>query len=101
MAGFSGAGYSSSPQAPSMSPYSSNIVRPRSLSSGYGINGLSAKRRKTSHGEDEMVPDLGLMGMESLGQETVAFENVPRPEVDLLRNLDEDVDELLRQEGGG
>ena len=45
--------------------------------------------------------DLGLMGMEGFGQEATAVESATVPEPDLLRNLDEDVDELLRQEGGG
>ena len=101
LAGFSGAAYSSSPQPPIATPYGSNITRPRSLSGNYGMNGLSAKRRKTSHGEEETVPDLGLMGMEGLGQETAIAGSAAGPAVDLLRNLDEDVDELLRQEGGG
>ncbi len=63
------------------------------VASGGSLNGSSAKRRKMSHGEDEAVPDLGPMGMDSLGQEAAAR--------DVLVDLDADVNELLRQEGGG
>lgn len=58
-------------------------IRPASAM-GQGMNGLSAKRRKTSH-DDEMVPDLGEMG-------------VGTDDGGVLRDLDEDVNELLRQE---
>ncbi|KIX06003.1 uncharacterized protein Z518_03977 [Rhinocladiella mackenziei CBS 650.93] len=78
-------------------------ARVRSASGGHGVNGLSAKRRKMSHGEDEMVPDLGEMGMEGFGTQesaTLTGEGTGTDD-DVLRNLDADVDELLRQEGGG
>jgi regulator of Ty1 transposition protein 103 len=52
-------------------------VRPGSSS---GTGGTSAKKRKMSH--DDYVPDLGEMGMDMPG----------------MGGLDEDVDELLRQE---
>lgn len=87
-----------------ISGYGSNVSRVRSYSgSGGGLNGLSAKRRKLSHGEDEMVPDLGEMGMEGFGQESANAAAVgdSSRHGDFLSNLDEDVDELLRQEGGG
>ncbi|KIW78432.1 hypothetical protein Z517_08268 [Fonsecaea pedrosoi CBS 271.37] len=89
------------------------MPRVRSASGGSGVNGFGAKRRKISHGGDEQVPDLGEMGMEEFGQPqghdqgTSAFGGTlpglgapqasPRGD-DLLKNLDEDVDELLRQE---
>jgi len=63
--------------------------RVRPASGGQGTNGLSAKRRKMSHDDGDLVPDLGEMGMEHLGNggnDTA------------LHDLDEDVDELLRQE---
>ena len=61
--------------------------------SGESLNGSSAKRRKMSHGaDDEAVPDLGGMGME--GQGDPGGSN-------FLVDLDADVNELLRQEGGG
>jgi regulator of Ty1 transposition protein 103 len=56
----------------------STRVRPGSSS---GPTGMSAKRRKLSHGD--YVPDLGEMGMDLTGE---------------IGNLDADVDELLRQE---
>ncbi|KIV80530.1 hypothetical protein PV11_08023 [Exophiala sideris] len=65
-------------------------------SSGQGLNGSSAKRQKMSHGEDEAVPDLGEMGMEVFGETEVAGTS-HNP----LQDLDDDVSELLRQEGGG
>lgn len=86
--------------SPGISGYGSNVSRVRSFSGSGGLNGLSAKRRKLSHGEDEMVPDLGEMGMEGLGQES-AFAAGDSSHGDFLSNLDADVDELLRQEGGG
>ena len=55
-------------------------TRSRPASSS-GANGLSAKRRKMSH--DDFVPDLGEMGMDLVGE---------------MGSLDDDVDELLRQE---
>lgn len=71
-------------------------------SSGQGLNGLGAKRQKLSHGDDEAVPDLGEMGMEGFGQtESAVVDEHFAGENDALRNLDEDVSELLRQEGGG
>lgn len=98
-----------SPTQPQISPalgisgYGSNVSRVRSFSgSGSGLNGLSAKRRKLSHGEDEMVPDLGEMGMEGFGQTSAfAMADGGADHGDFLKSLDEDVDELLRQEGGG
>lgn len=108
LAGF---GSPSAPPAGDYSPthgisgYGSNVSRVRSFSgSGGGINGLSAKRRKLSHGEDEMVPDLGEMGMEGFGQSSsfAMPDNAGgNHSGDFLQTLDEDVDELLRQEGGG
>ncbi|KAK5055900.1 hypothetical protein LTR84_012450 [Exophiala bonariae] len=110
LAGF---GSPSAPQPSDYSPtqgisgYGSNVSRVRSFSgSGGGINGLSAKRRKLSHGEDEMVPDLGEMGMEGFGQaSSFAVGDYggggSNSHGDFLQSLDEDVDELLRQEGGG
>ncbi|EXJ89509.1 hypothetical protein A1O3_02576 [Capronia epimyces CBS 606.96] len=81
---------------------SSTIPRVRPASGGLGTNGLGVKRRRLSHGEDDVVPDLGEMGMEGFGkQETVTLQGENAPHEDLLQNLDEDVDELLRQEGGG
>ncbi|EXJ72548.1 uncharacterized protein A1O5_03694 [Cladophialophora psammophila CBS 110553] len=88
------------------------MPRVRSASGGQGVNGFGAKRRKISHGEDEQVPDLGEMGMEGFGQAQSQSRDQGRdqgPGVvggheanlrgdDLLKNLDEDVDELLRQE---
>ncbi len=83
-------------------------------SSDVRSNGLlGAKRRKTSHGaEDEQVPDLGGMGMElememtgaglpGLGQLPQQQEQGQRRGVDDLATLDDDVDELIRQESGG
>ena len=110
------AGFNSPPAASDYSPtqqqrpgagisgYGSNVSRVRSYSgSGGGLNGLSAKRRKLSHGEGEMVPDLGEMGMEGFAQESVFATNTGDigQHGDFLSNLDADVDELLRQEGGG
>ena len=63
------------------------------VASGGSLNGSSAKRRKMSHDEDDAVPDLGPMGMDNLGQEPTGR--------DVLVDLDADVNELLRQEGGG
>lgn len=63
------------------------------VASDGSVNVPSAKRRKMSHEEDNAVPDLGGMGMENLGQE--------RARGDVLVDLDADVNELLRQEGGG
>ncbi|OAP65230.1 hypothetical protein AYL99_01202 [Fonsecaea erecta] len=84
------------------------LPRVRSASGGQGVNGFGAKRRKISHSGDEQVPDLGEMGMEEFGlphgqdQSMGAFGGVGQQTNaqgdDLLRNLDEDVDELLRQE---
>ncbi|EXJ64153.1 hypothetical protein A1O7_00489 [Cladophialophora yegresii CBS 114405] len=92
-------------------------TRPRTTST----NGLpGAKRRKTSHGaEDEQVPDLGEMGIEGLGlpglgsqqEQSLGFpglggqgaqqqEQGQRQGRDVLATLDDDVDELIRQEGG-
>jgi hypothetical protein len=65
---------------------------------GHG-HGHGAKRRKMSHGDDELVPDLGEMGMEGFGSVDTTVTTML--DEDILRNLDEDVDELLRQEGGG
>lgn len=101
---FSGAGGGGA----SYGGYSPSAPRVRSASNSGGVNGMSAKRRKTSHGEDEQVPDLGEMGMEGFGQSETAVEDLDvhslhqhQQHEDLLRNLDADVDELLRQEGGG
>lgn len=63
------------------------------VASGGSLNGSSAKRRKMSQDEDDAVPDLGPMGMETFGQEN--------PARNVLVDLDTDVSELLRQEGGG
>ncbi|KAJ9607199.1 hypothetical protein H2200_008271 [Cladophialophora chaetospira] len=72
---------------------------------------LGAKRRKTSHGaEDEQVPDLGAMGMEmemEMGLENFGLpglgqqqEQGQRRGTDVLATLEDDVDELIRQERG-
>ncbi|KIW24469.1 uncharacterized protein PV07_10180 [Cladophialophora immunda] len=89
------------------------MPRVRSASGGQGVNGLGAKRRKISHGGEEQVPDLGEMGMEGFGQVQsqdqgagtfggagpgVGGQQTETRGDDLLKNLDEDVDELLRQE---
>ncbi|KAI1607891.1 RNA polymerase II-binding domain-containing protein [Exophiala viscosa] len=74
---------------------SAGLSRARS-SSGPGLNGSSAKRQKMSHGDEEAVPDLGEMGMESFGDTEAAGG-----EYNPLQDLDDDVSELLRQEGGG
>jgi regulator of Ty1 transposition protein 103 len=76
--------------------------------SGSGTNGLSAKRRKTSHGaEDAQVPDLvemdmdmegiGLPGLGQMQQQGQA----QRQGAEGLAGLHADVEELIRQEGGG
>jgi regulator of Ty1 transposition protein 103 len=85
-------------------------------SSGSGTNGMSAKRRKTSHGaEDAMVPDLGEMGMEmdmKMGVEGFGLPGLGQPQQQEqaqrhgfgaggLAGLHADVDELIKQEGGG
>jgi hypothetical protein len=55
-----------------------------------------------SHGEEELVPDLGEMGMEGFGQPGAAVaSDTHGPSEEAMRDLDEDVSELLRQEGGG
>ncbi|KAK6382628.1 hypothetical protein LTS17_003297 [Exophiala oligosperma] len=98
LAGFSGVDYAPggySATTPDLG--AGSLGRGRSHSGGHhGTNGSSAKRRKTSHGEDEMVPDLGEMGMEGFGQTDAEAVND-----ETLRNLDRDVSELIRQEGGG
>ena len=63
------------------------------VASAGSLNGSSAKRRKMSHDQDEAVPDLGEMGLDILGQGAAVS--------DPLADLDADVDELLRQQGGG
>jgi len=106
LAGFSGTDYSLLGNTFDGTAYgggtaSGSLTRGRS-SSGQGTNGLSAKRRKLSHGEEELVPDLGEMGMEGFGQAGAAVAgDAHGANEDALRNLDEDVSELLRQEGGG
>ncbi|EHY57996.1 hypothetical protein ABEF92_002830 [Exophiala dermatitidis] len=110
LAGFSGGSDEYSPLASNLGgglPYeypSSTASRVR-VASGTGSNGLGSKKRKLSHGGDaDLVPDLGEMGMEGFGEtqkdtsSTQAGANAPRQ--DLFKSLDEDVDELLRQEGG-
>jgi regulator of Ty1 transposition protein 103 len=69
------------------------------VASASSPNGANAKRRKMSHDNDDGVgvPDLGAMGVDFLAQPE---DPVPRG-VDVLGDLDRDVDELLRQEGGG
>ena len=57
--------------------------------SNSNLNGQSAKRRKMSHGDDQVVPDLGAMGMENFGREGESTVG------SLLDNLDADVNELL------
>lgn len=102
LAGFSGGG-EYNPLTGSLGGSTSPLPtasRVRPASGGHGMNGLSAKRRKMSHGEDEQVPDLGEMGMEGFGLPLHQQQGVAVGGEDLLRNLDEDVDELLRQEGG-
>lgn len=60
--------------------FASPNPRVRQLSSDQGANGSSAKRRKTDHGEEVLVPDLGAMQ-------------------DLIdADLDQDVNDLIRQE---
>jgi hypothetical protein len=87
--------------------YASNNARIRSASASGGMNGTTAKKRKMSHGEEQMVPDLGEMGMEGFGQlqndSVFSFDGQHGNDAgeEFLRNLDQDVDELLRQEGGG
>jgi hypothetical protein len=76
-------------------------TRPRTSSNGLP----GAKRRKTSHGaEDEQVPDLGEMGMEDFGLPGLGPQPIPgqsqRQGADAPSTLDDDVDELIRQEGG-
>jgi regulator of Ty1 transposition protein 103 len=56
--------------------------------SNSSLNGQSAKRRKMSHGDDHVVPDLGAMGMENLGREGESVGS-------LLGSLDADVNELI------
>ncbi|KAL2413165.1 hypothetical protein ABEF95_008957 [Exophiala dermatitidis] len=110
LAGFSGGSDEYSPLASNLGgglPYeypSSTASRVRAAS-GTGSNGLGSKKRKLSHGGDaDLVPDLGEMGMEGFGEtqkdtsSTQAGATAPRQ--DLFKSLDEDVDELLRQEGG-
>lgn len=65
--------------------------RIRVASSG-SLNGSSAKRRKLSHEDDIEVPDLGTMGMDHVDQGSSV--------ANALIDLDADVTELLRQEGG-
>lgn len=101
----------------SASPYSSaTTTRARAGSGGPGMNGhgqgYGVKRRKMSHGDDDMmVPDLGEMGMEDfahIGMQAgvgagseLDMAMAAAVDEDILRSLNEDVDELLRQEGGG
>ena len=59
--------------------------------SGSGLNGMSAKRRKMSHDEDNAIPDLGPM-------ENLLGSDVPTAD-DVTGDLDADVNELLAQEG--
>jgi regulator of Ty1 transposition protein 103 len=105
-----GEGYSVLDEAPPAQPQPSNPAVAAALSgfgdtgstsrvrvaSGGSLNGSSTKRRKLSHEEDQGVPDLGSMGMDNLGQEEDA-----RGGGDILVDLDAEVSELLRQEGGG
>jgi regulator of Ty1 transposition protein 103 len=58
--------------------------------SNSSLNGPSTKRRKMSHGDDQVVPDLGAMGMDGVGPEVGSTVG------SLLDNLDADVDELLQ-----
>lgn len=113
LAGFSGTEYTPGYAATTPPDLgASSLVRGRSNSGQHGgTNGMSAaKRRKMSHGEDEMVPDLGEMGMEGFGQMVDAGpvgvggggeQYGATISDEAFRNLDQDVTELLRQEGGG
>lgn len=95
----------------SMTPISANNPRLRSSSGSPGVNGagigggggFGAKRRKLSHGaEDEMVPDLGEMGMGGFGM-GIGVAGGDGDDDDgqaVLTTLDEDVDELIRQGRG-
>ena len=58
--------------------------------SNSSLNGPTAKRRKMSHGDDQVVPDLGGLGMENLGREGESLGSA-------LGDLDADVNELLEQ----
>ena len=58
--------------------------------SGSGLNGMSSKRRKMSHNEDNPVPDLGPM-------ENLLGSDAPTGD-DTIGDLDADVNELLAQE---
>lgn len=79
-----------------------SMQRIRSASGGSSMNGLNAKKRKLSHGEEDAVPDFGDMGIVGFGQqETATAPSGTAPSDGLLKNLDADVDELVRQEGGG
>ncbi|KAL2431066.1 hypothetical protein ABEF95_003573 [Exophiala dermatitidis] len=112
LAGFSGGSDEYSPLASNLGgglPYeypSSTASRVRAVSGtgGPGLNGLGSKKRKLSHGGDaDLVPDLGEMGMEGFGEtqkDTSTQAGTTAPRQDLFKSLDEDVDELLRQEGG-
>ncbi|ETI28082.1 hypothetical protein G647_00531 [Cladophialophora carrionii CBS 160.54] len=87
------------PSAGHTHPHPHTHTRPRTTSNGLP----GAKRRKTSHGaEDEQVPDLGEMGIEGIGLPGLAAqqEQGQRQGRDVLATLDDDVDELIRQEGG-
>ena len=64
--------------------------RVRSASS-QSLTGISAKRRKLSHGQDNTIPDLGDMGMGNLEQDVATGGSA-------LEDLDADVNELIRQE---
>jgi regulator of Ty1 transposition protein 103 len=67
---------------------SAPVPNPR-VRSASGSNGISAKRRKTSHGaDDHRVPDFGDMGIEGMGGGD-GGSGIP--------GLDHDVDELIRQ----
>ncbi|KPI39222.1 uncharacterized protein AB675_5217 [Cyphellophora attinorum] len=61
--------------------------------SGGSLSGPSAKKRKMSHGDDGVVPDLGDMGMGNMGREGETTGSA-------LGDLDADVNELLEQSRG-
>ena len=76
--------------AAALSGFGDSSSRVRQASGG-SANGPSAKKRKMSHGDDHVVPDLGdLLGTENAGREGQTVGS-------LLGNLDADVSELLEQ----
>lgn len=64
--------------------------------SGGSLNGSSAKRRKMSHGDDHIVPDLGEMGMEPL----LAMDALTGNQQDFDNTLNADINDLIAQAGG-